>query len=84
MLVLGADGVQFVQEGVVGDRPRPQALLVQHGQNAILVLDIKRRAENGQLPSSAQYSKLKFIIIVRLCGFQNAFEKCYKSHTSSC
>lgn len=39
MLVLGADGVQFVQEGLVGDRPRPQALLVQHGQDAILMLE---------------------------------------------
>lgn len=74
VLVLGADGVQFVQEGLVGDRPRPQALLVQHGQDAILVLDIKRQVKNGRLPSSARFSKLKFIIIVCLCGFQNAFE----------
>ena len=36
--VFSADGVQFVQEGLIGDRPRPQALLVQHGQDAILVL----------------------------------------------
>lgn len=42
VLVFSTDGVQFVQEGLVGDCPRPQALLVQHGQDAILVLDITR------------------------------------------
>lgn len=38
VLVLSTDGVQLVQEGLVRDRPRPQALLVQHRQDAVLVL----------------------------------------------
>lgn len=45
VLVLSTDGVQFVQEGLVGDRPWPQALLVQHGQDATLILDIGRKVE---------------------------------------
>lgn len=44
VLVPGADGVQLVQEGLVGDRPRPQALLVQHGQDAVLVLQTAKWA----------------------------------------
>lgn len=40
--VLGADGVQLVQEGVVRHRARPQTLLVQHGQDAGLVLSGER------------------------------------------
>lgn len=43
MLVLGADGVQLVQEGLVCNRAGPQALLVQHGQDAVLVLQNKHR-----------------------------------------
>ena len=41
-LVLSADGVQLVQEGVVRHRARTEALLIQHGQNAVLVLDRRR------------------------------------------
>lgn len=42
VLVLSTHRVQFVQEGLVGDRPRPQTLFVQHGQDAILILDAGR------------------------------------------
>lgn len=38
MLVLSTDGVEFVQEGLIGHGARPQALLVQHGQDPVLVL----------------------------------------------
>ena len=38
VLVLGAHRVQLVQEGDVRDRAGAKALLVQHGQDAILVL----------------------------------------------
>lgn len=45
VLVFSTDGVQFVQESLVGDCPWPQALLVQHGQNAILMLGIARSVD---------------------------------------
>lgn len=38
VLVGGADLVELLQEGLVGDRARPQALLIQHGQDPVCVL----------------------------------------------
>ena len=38
VLVLSTDGVEFVQEGFISHGARPQALLIQHGQDPILVL----------------------------------------------
>ena len=46
VLVVGAHGVQLVQEGDVRDGARAQALLVQHGQDAVLVLLAGREQQN--------------------------------------
>ena len=38
VLVGGTHLVELLQEGLVGDRARPQALLIQHGQDSVCVL----------------------------------------------
>lgn len=42
VLVGGAHLVQLFQEGLVGDRAWPQALLIQHGQDSVCVLGERR------------------------------------------
>lgn len=63
MLVLGAHRVEFVQEGLVGHRPRPQTLLVQHGQNAVLVLVVQQRRGGGEAMESVKKKKKNLISI---------------------
>lgn len=50
VLVSCTDLVQFFQEGLIGNCARPQALLIQHGQDSICVLG--ERKLKGFLPSS--------------------------------
>lgn len=54
VLVLSTDSVQLVQEGLVRDCPRPQALLIQHGQDAVLVLSIIRGINENEKGSVEQ------------------------------
>lgn len=49
VLVLCTDGVEFVQEGLIGHGARPQALLVQHGQDPVLVLQEDKGRRGGGL-----------------------------------
>lgn len=48
MLVLGTHGVQFVQERLIRDRAGSQALLIQHGHDAVLVLVTRGRLNRKQ------------------------------------
>lgn len=50
VLVGGAHLVELLQEGLVGDRARSQALLIQHGQDSVCVL--REGKQKGFLPSS--------------------------------
>lgn len=68
VLVLGAHSVELVQEGLISHRPRPQTLLVQHGQDAILILP----AQQGRKQSSRSKEKKKlsnFNCASALCWF---------------
>ena len=50
--VLGEELVQLRQEGGVTDHPRPQALLIQHGQDALPILARETRtAQPRSCPS---------------------------------
>lgn len=50
VLVGGADLVELLQEGLIGDSARSQALLIQHGQDPVCVL--RKGSKKGFLPAS--------------------------------
>ena len=58
VLVLCAHRVQLVQEGDVRDGPGAQALLVQHGQDAVLVLLVGRGGQTQPPPPRSETSTL--------------------------